>query len=135
MGTHPARLAEVEDALTRAGINDTAQVFVADHLGRTRVQSMVAAAWDLVAIEDEYEQFIAEFSSTAAPDPLSRLIDLVHAWRRFPWRDPALPRELLPKKWKGADAAALFHNRHGRWSEAATREWNRVSRDGEPTAT
>lgn len=130
VGTHLERLADVEEALTLAGMTETAQVFVAEHLDDIRVQAMVAAAWDLEAIEEEYEQFIADFSSRKADDPLVRVLELVHAWRRFPWRDPALPRTLLPRKWKGADAAALFHDRHDRWSEAARHEWDRVTNSG-----
>jgi phenylacetic acid degradation operon negative regulatory protein len=127
VGTHPERVAEVEDVLTRAGIIDTAQVFAAEHLGSTRVQAIVAASWDLKAIDAEYQQFIAEFSSRATKEPLTRLLELVHAWRRFPWRDPALPRELLPADWKGADAAALFHDRHERWTSGANEAWSRIS--------
>jgi phenylacetic acid degradation operon negative regulatory protein len=132
VGTHPSRLAEVEDVLDRAGLIATAQVFVAEHLGATTVESMVEQAWDLAALEEEYEGFIDEFSSRRASDPLRRLTELVHAWRRFPWLDPALPRELLPKRWKGAEAAALFHDRHLRWGAAAMEEWRRISAESGP---
>jgi phenylacetic acid degradation operon negative regulatory protein len=33
---------------------------------------------------------------------------LVHEWRKFLFRDPGLPRELLPAQWPGAAAAAYF---------------------------
>lgn len=130
VGTHPDRLAEVEAVLERAGIVGAAQVFVAEHLGSTPVASMVAQPWDLALIEEEYEGFMAEFSSTKAADPLGRVIELVHAWRRFPWLDPALPRELLPERWRGADAAVLFQDRHQRWTAAATQAWGGIN--GEP---
>ena len=43
----------------------------------------------------------------------------MHAWRRFPFLDPALPGELLPAEWAGARAAALFGALHARWDGPA----------------
>ncbi len=132
VGTDVSRKSEVEEALEMGGVADSAQVFVAEHLDDARVAMMVQQAWDLGTIGEEYERFIARFSSTKAPDPLRRLIELVHAWRRFPWRDPGLPGRLVPRGWKGARAAALFHDRHARWSPGATEEWERISSGPHP---
>jgi phenylacetic acid degradation operon negative regulatory protein len=138
---HPDREAEAVRVLREAGIADDAHVFVArrSRLGDERV--MVATAWDLTAIEDQYEQFIEEFRDPAEfPDPapsdaltwhpLTRQIELVHAWRRFPAADPALPRELLPARWSGLEAARLFSDRHQQWSVAARQEWKRLNEVG-----
>ena len=57
---------------------------------------------------------------------LLRQLELVHAWRRFPALDPALPRELLPPRWTGTRAAELFPDRHERWLGDARREWKRL---------
>jgi phenylacetic acid degradation operon negative regulatory protein len=51
----------------------------------------------------------------------------VHAWRRFPALDPALPRELLPARWSGLEAARLFGERHRQWSAAAGEQWRRLN--------
>jgi len=51
----------------------------------------------------------------------------VHAWRRFPFLDPQLPRELLPANWSGSQAAELFHRRHNQWRPAAERHWAELS--------
>jgi phenylacetic acid degradation operon negative regulatory protein len=92
------------------------------------MRKMVAAAWDLNHLESEYEQFAVEFRSPAAPaDVLLRQLELVHAWRRFPALDPALPRELLPARWTGTRAAELFSDRHQRWLDGARREWQRLN--------
>jgi phenylacetic acid degradation operon negative regulatory protein len=88
---------------------------------------MVAAAWDLGAIEEQYEGFLEEFGATAPADILARQVELVHAWRRFPALDPALPRELLPARWSGLEAARLFADRHQRWSGPARQEWKRLN--------
>ena len=134
IGTDTARQSEVEAVLSRAGVANTAQVFVAEHRGTNPVASMATQAWDLRAIEADYEDFIVEFRSSAAADPLVRVIELVHAWRRFPWRDPSLPAELLPSSWKGAEAAQLFHERHRSWTALATKEWLRISRSSDQPA-
>ncbi len=127
IGTHVSRLTEVEDVLSEAGVLERAHVFAAEHLGSTPVASMVADAWDLESIESEYEAFLEEFASSRAADPLARIIELVHAWRRFPWRDPGLPRDLLPRRWKGAEAAELFQRRHAQWTYEARAEWEELS--------
>ncbi|HEY7014220.1 MAG TPA: PaaX family transcriptional regulator C-terminal domain-containing protein, partial [Streptosporangiaceae bacterium] len=59
-----------------------------------------------------------------------RQVELVHAWRRFPAIDPALPRELLPARWSGLTAAQLFADRHERWSADAQAEWKRLNHAG-----
>ena len=42
-------------------------------------------------------------------------VRLVHEWRRFPFLDPDLPGELLPRDWSGYRAAELFHHLHEQW--------------------
>jgi phenylacetic acid degradation operon negative regulatory protein len=51
----------------------------------------------------------------------------VHAWRRFPSVDPALPRELLPARWTGTTAARLFADRHAEWLAGSRAEWKRLN--------
>jgi phenylacetic acid degradation operon negative regulatory protein len=120
---HPDREAEAIQILRQAGVTEDAHVFVARRSGLGDVRVMVAAAWDLSAIEERYEQFIEEFRATAPADVLARQVELVHAWRRFPSVDPVLPRELLPARWSGLKAARLFADRHQRWSGDARQEW------------
>jgi phenylacetic acid degradation operon negative regulatory protein len=124
---HPEREAEAIGVLREAGVAADAHVFVARRSGLADVQVMVAAAWDLGAIEDQYEEFIEEFRAAAPADVLARQVELVHAWRRFPSIDPVLPRELLPARWSGLKAARLFADRHRRWSDAAKQEWKRLN--------
>jgi phenylacetic acid degradation operon negative regulatory protein len=124
---HADREAEAIGVLREAGVAADAHVFVARRSGLAEVQVMVAAAWDLGAIEDQYEEFIEEFRATAPADVLARQVELVHAWRRFPSIDPVLPHELLPARWSGLKAARLFADRHQRWSDAAMQEWKRLN--------
>jgi phenylacetic acid degradation operon negative regulatory protein len=129
ISAHPEREAEAARVLGEAGIGD-AHLFLATRTGLGDPGAMVRAAWDLAAIEREYERFIAEFGGREPADALARQVELVHAWRRFPAIDPALPRELLPSRWPGLEAARLFAGRHECWSPAAQAEWKRLNDQG-----
>jgi phenylacetic acid degradation operon negative regulatory protein len=124
---HSRRASEAERVLRDAGVGDEANVFVAERTGLGGIKTMVAAAWDLPSVEAAYEMFTAEFSGQAPADVLVRQIELVHAWRRFPSIDPALPYELLPARWTGTRAALLFAERHESWLAGSRREWQRLN--------
>ncbi len=130
ISTHPEREAEVSQVLREAGLAGDAHLFIATRPGLAAVRGMVDAAWDLAAIEQEYERFIQEFGDLEHRDVLARQVELVHAWRRFPAIDPALPRELLPARWSGLAAARLFADLHRRWSDGARAEWRRLNGAG-----
>jgi DNA-binding transcriptional regulator PaaX len=51
----------------------------------------------------------------------------VHAWRRFPAIDPALPRDLLPARWSSLAAARLLGELHQRRPDGARAEWQRLN--------
>jgi len=92
-------------------------------------EAMVARAWDLSEVEERYEDFIDEFTglNPAGGDPvLLAQTRLVHEWRRFPFLDPQLPRELLPGNWSGTKAAELFHHKHADWRPAAQQHWDEL---------
>jgi phenylacetic acid degradation operon negative regulatory protein len=120
---HPDREAEATKVLQDAGIAHGGHVFIATRPGVGDVVDMVAQAWDLDAIENEYEEFLKEFDANRSLNLLTRQIELVHSWRRFPAIDPALPRELLPAHWSGVKAATLFARRHAQWAAAAHAQW------------
>jgi phenylacetic acid degradation operon negative regulatory protein len=126
VSTHAERRAEVEHALDAAGVLAEAQVFVAEHRGGGDLAELVRQAWDLPATEASYEAFLARFAADDAEDPLVATVELVHAWRRFPWIDPLLPGELLPTPWSGVTAAQRFAALHARWGPDARAAWGRL---------
>jgi phenylacetic acid degradation operon negative regulatory protein len=130
ISTHAERIDEVERVLGEAGVLDGTQIFVAEYHGGGDLESMISRSWNLDAIDESYREFIAEFAVAEAGDPLARLVDLVHCWRRFPWIDPGLPSDLLPARWSGEQAASLFANTHAIWADTATAEWMRLNRPG-----
>jgi len=127
ISAHPEREAEAARVLRDAGLDGDAHLFVATRSGLGGAEAMVRAAWDLPAIEREYERFLTEFGGPGPSDVLAGQAALVHAWRRFPAIDPALPRDLLPARWSGLEAARRFADLHRQWSAEAQREWKRMN--------
>lgn len=132
ISTHAERLAAAQQVLAEAGLSD-AQIFHGRHASG-ELAILVEQAWDIPALARRYDDFSTAFGSATAPDPLARLIELVHAWRRFPWTDPELPRELLPEPWSGAAAARTFHRLHAQWTPAALREWQVAQHENDTVA-
>jgi len=93
-------------------------------------QAMLAAsAWDLAGIGRTYASWL-EDARRLVGDPARALADeeaftirsrLVHEWRKFLFRDPSLPRELLPADWPGDVAAAFFDDQAERLAPGAGR--------------
>lgn len=126
ISTHLDRAKEAEHVLEEAGVND-GQIFLAEHHAGGPLSAMVREAWDLAAVEASYEEFLAEFGRARGGDPVVRTVQLVHAWRRFPRTDPALPAQLLPARWNGMRAAKVFARRRAEWHTAAQSEWHRIT--------
>lgn len=126
----PGKQHEVADVVRDLDLDGVTSSFVGGFGAIGAQAEMVAQAWDLAELEAAYEEFIADFGGTgpAGPDAIMvRQIQLVHAWRRFPFLDPQLPGELLPRSWAGTRAADLFESLHSRWDGPATRHWTRLS--------
>jgi phenylacetic acid degradation operon negative regulatory protein len=83
---------------------------------------ILARGWDLDGLASEYEEFIKGFarrSPRADEARFTSLVELVHAWRRFPFIDPEIPARLLPGRWPGRRAKTLFDDMHRDWSPGA----------------
>ena len=110
----PRPSAELSDVLDAEQV--AAQVFHGDHDGHD--VELAARAWDLESLGREYDAFVAEWDSemsavdtAAPPEAFAASQRLLHSWRRFLFRDPGLPPQLLPAGWAG-DRAAGFFDRH-----------------------
>jgi phenylacetic acid degradation operon negative regulatory protein len=83
---------------------------------------LVRTAWDIDSMVSSYEAFVDQFARLRPASPeeaFASLISMLVKWRAFPFVDPDLPPELLPKGWLRQRAYALFHERHSRWSGPA----------------
>ncbi|WP_211262294.1 PaaX family transcriptional regulator [Nitriliruptor alkaliphilus] len=80
-------------------------------------RDLARRCWDLGHLNDGYSQFIDHYTARfpayearelRGADALVEHIELVHAYRKFPFEDPDLPIELLPPDWNGLRAHELF---------------------------
>ncbi len=122
---HGEEVRRILDEVKGSGLPD-GYLFAAEYQGGSSLAAMLGHAWDLGELAREYDEFTAAFSGPVSPDPLARIIDLVHAWRRFPWIDPGLPAQFLPAPWSGTAAAELFARRHAEWADEAIAEWKQL---------
>jgi phenylacetic acid degradation operon negative regulatory protein len=126
----PRREPEAGRILAELGLAGVGVSFIASFGGIGAQEDVVSQAWDLREVERRYEEFIGTFAPlepAADQETLRAQTMLVHEWRRFPFLDPRLPRDLLPPGWLGAEAAELFRARHARWQQGAGRCWARLA--------
>ena len=116
---------EVEAVVTAEGGH--ARAFLGHHDEDPR--RLARELWDLDALGAAYERWLAQASgmtagvSEAADDQTAFAVRsrLVHEWRKFLFSDPGLPRQLLPARWPGEDAATFFDAEAARLLPAASR--------------
>jgi phenylacetic acid degradation operon negative regulatory protein len=104
-----------------------AERFAASFDGDPR--ALAASAWDLDGLSHAYQRWLAVAAglmAPAGPDSPDDVVfaarsRLVHEWRKFLFRDPGLPAELLPARWAGHAAAAVFDAEAARLLPAASR--------------
>ena len=119
---HPEREDAVNDVLRDLDLVDAAIVFVAETGSLVPDAEILRRAWDVDALAERYEAFLAEFRGRrprTPPERVAALIELVHAWRRFPFGDPEIPAELLPANWPGRRAKQHFDECHAAWAPDA----------------
>jgi phenylacetic acid degradation operon negative regulatory protein len=95
-------------------------------------QELLARGWDLGALAARYEEFLRAFGRRSPRSDQARFValtELVHAWRHFPFIDPEIPRSLLPARWPGRRAKAVFDDRHAAWAADANRWYEAVDGD------
>lgn len=85
-------------------------------------RDMADRSWDLTGLDRDYAALSAEYrprleryrrGEVRGRDALVERMQLVTDYRRFPFRDPDLPPELLPPGWSGRAAHEVFLEAHG----------------------
>ena len=84
-------------------------------------REMAARCWDLDGLRRDYADLVRQYQRLPAvtelarlpgPDALRRQVELVASYRTLPFRDPDLPASLLPERWPGRQAHAMFIAAH-----------------------
>jgi phenylacetic acid degradation operon negative regulatory protein len=101
-----------------------AERFLARHDGDSL--GLVRRAWDIEGLSRAYGRWLADAEqvvsdTTTDEQAFAARSQLVHEWRKFLFLDPGLPRELLPVRWAGEEAADFFDSESGRLQAAAAR--------------
>lgn len=109
-----ARLAEAEEVL-HAEPGAKYDIFEARSRGIRTDAERAAACWPLDELDKDYriftswaEELQGKAETLRGRSALVTRIELIHAYRKFPFRDPDLPAELLPDLWPAASAYDAF---------------------------
>lgn len=122
-------LDKVAKIVYELGIGDHAMSWIGTSASIGDPQQVVRSAWQLQSVEAAYARFIADFGArqpATTAEMLTAQVELVQAWRRFPFIDPALPLELLDHQWPGPEAATVFHRCHDLWHRQAQAGWREL---------
>ena len=127
---HTSREPEAARILESLGLAKQAVSLIATlgTIGRTK--AFIAEAWDLEDLARRYETFTAEVTAQRPRSDEQTFVAhtrLVHEWRRFPFVDPGLPRELLPARWAGIEARKAFERSYAKWRPGAVRWFETIS--------
>jgi phenylacetic acid degradation operon negative regulatory protein len=125
----------VHDVVRDLGLTARAFAWVGPASGIGDESVLLSSAWQLDHVEERYVGFLEAFESRQVDTPADAFVaqvEMVQAWRRFPFLDPDLPAELLDHTWPGPRAAAVFHDRHAAYHRAAQTEWDRLDRAAGP---
>ena len=83
------------------------------------VADVINRCWDLRALRDRYERYVADLGPYATPQAQRELDDATafivrtratHEYRRFPSADPELPEEIVGSQWARGEAVAVFRS-------------------------
>lgn len=121
----PRESGEVDALLENEQVR--AERFCAEYMGDDT--TMTAAAWDLQGLGRAYARWLGDAKvlvgeasgESSDQDAFVTRSRLVHEWRKFLFRDPGLPAELLPADWSGDSAARYFDSEAARLLPGASR--------------
>ncbi len=106
---------QLAEIATRSDTAPHLDFFTARYCGPAEQQHLVDKCWDLDAIQRGYAAFIKGYRGKLDQrQPLSdeccfyEEVQLIHEYRKFLFRDPGLPNELLPGTWRGHEAAYIM---------------------------
>jgi phenylacetic acid degradation operon negative regulatory protein len=98
-------------------------------------RSIASRCWDLESLNADYRQFIQTLRRELpdyrrdrlhGPAAMAARINVIQAYRHFPFRDPDLPVELQPAGWLGDQAHSLFVEAHDLLERRATEHYQNV---------
>lgn len=130
---------QVEDIMKKYDIEDYVHLFESENKGPKSNKELVNDCWDIEEINERYDHFIKYYSEKYVVDKnkiekgvmsdkecFVERTKLVHEFRKFLFVDPGLPQELLPDKWLGEYAGALFGDYYRALAQPASRFFEEI---------
>lgn len=99
-------------------------------------RDMAARCWDLDELDADYNEFLADYEprleayrrgALTGKQALVERMQLTYDYRKFPFRDPDLPAELLPTQWSGRHAHDVFIEAHDLLQQPAEQYFDEVA--------
>jgi phenylacetic acid degradation operon negative regulatory protein len=125
---------EVFELAARYHLAERMQLFRAESEWPDEPRALVGRAWNLEAADRWYATFLVRYQPEFERDErrhqrgdlddahaFAARFGLIHEFRRWPFLDPGLPRQLVPEGWHGLDAHDLFRRYHTLLTPAALR--------------
>jgi phenylacetic acid degradation operon negative regulatory protein len=116
-------------------------IFRSRSAGAAADRDIASRAWDLPALDRDYTELLDRYRPRldgyreGTIDDRAALVERTHLisdYRRFPFRDPDLPPELLPAGWPGRAAHDVFLEAHGLLRIPAERAVDELTETIEP---
>ncbi len=118
------------ERLAARGLSRYLEHFTGHYGDAATLRERIGQWWDLGGLDAQYADFIDDYGpclqqwstrGKAAPqldgpgrrEAFALYVPLLTRWRRFPYRDPNIPLELLPVGWRAPQAKMLFLQLHG----------------------
>jgi phenylacetic acid degradation operon negative regulatory protein len=142
----PARmLSAAQRAIAELDLTQQCAIFVGDYVAGQDLATMVRNGWDLDEIDRGYREFTEDYEHEADRLATAAAIEgkyafvtylsVVDRWRKLPFRDPGLPREVLTGNRSGPGAVQLFERLvailEGRALAHAAQCWSTQARSAE----
>ncbi|WP_258066987.1 PaaX family transcriptional regulator C-terminal domain-containing protein [Arthrobacter sp. GMC3] len=127
-------LERTKERLRTLRLDQFVDFFKGDHVADGDLPAKVAQWWHLASLDEQFAEFldlyagdvvkwtakvgadpqraVAESTAELRRDAFRCYIPMLTIWRRFPYKDPGLAPEYLPKDWKGQEARATFLEIH-----------------------
>ncbi|WP_051338239.1 PaaX family transcriptional regulator [Streptomyces flavidovirens] len=134
----PGRLLDdARTTLDRLGLSAYVHLFASDYVAFSDLRTSVSSWWDFPAIQAQYAAFTDTYGPVAArltqqfeidsAEAFRHYVPMLTQWRRLPYLDPGLPKELLPEDWNAVAARQLFQQLHAVLAEPSLRHLQKVT--------
>lgn len=141
----PGRLLDdARGALVRLGLSEYAHLFTSQYAAFSDLRASVSSWWDFPAIQAQYAAFTDTYGPVAQrlaqeedlddTEAFRHYVPLLTQWRRLPYLDPGLPKELLPDDWNAIAARQLFQQLRAALAGPSLRHVRTVTGFDEPPA-